>query len=206
MSLRLKAMGVKNYKNGFNLTIHEELIELPMSWKKPQMIFVNSMSDLFHKDVPDEFIIRLVDTMCKSPWHYYQILTKRAERLEEISNRISWPINVWLGVTVESEDFTYRISLLNNVQSSVRFVSFEPLISQIRNVDLSNVDWAIIGGESGPNSRPIEKEWILRIKEICERDHTAFYFKQWGGINKKKTGNLLNGIKYLEFPVLKPTN
>ncbi len=201
MALRLKAMGVKNYKNGFDLTMHEELIELPLSWKKPQMIFVNSMSDLFHQDVTDEFIFALVETMRKSPWHKYQILTKRAERLEEISSRLSWPDNVWVGITVESEAYTYRINHLNKVQSSVRFISFEPLLSRIWNVDLSSIDWAIIGGESGPNSRPIEKEWILRLKEICERDHTAFYFKQWGGKNKKKTGNLLDGIKYLEFPL-----
>ena len=146
--------------------------------------------------------LSLLKRCSKSPWHTYQILTKRAERLEEISNQISWPDNVWVGVTVESEAYTNRIGHLKNVQSKVRFVSFEPLLSRIWNVDLSSIDWAIIGGESGPNSRPIEKEWILRLKEICDRDHTAFYFKQWGGKNKKKAGNLLDGIKYLEFPLM----
>jgi protein gp37 len=206
MALRLQAMGVENYKDGFKLAIHEQSLSLPLSWKKPQMIFINSMSDIFHRDVPDEFIQRIFEVMKATPWHTYQILTKRAERLDILDSRLDWPENAWMGVTIENPDYTYRVNHLKNCHAKVKFISFEPLLSEITQIDLSGIDWAIVGGESGPKSRPILKEWVLRIKDICERDQVAFYFKQWGGINKKKAGNLLDGVRYQAFPIIHHEN
>lgn len=202
MAHRLQAMKQPNYENGFNLTLHEKLLPQPFFWKKPKMIFVNSMSDLFHKDVPLSFIKKVFHVIQETPWHTYQILTKRAARLFDVSESLQWPKNLWMGVSVENIDYLDRIEYLRQTQAAVKFVSFEPLIGPINYVNLTDINWAIVGGESGPKSRAIQKEWILRIKDICEKANTAFYFKQWGGFNKKKNGNLLDGLRYQNFPEL----
>jgi protein gp37 len=193
MAIRLKAMGQPNYVNGFEITIHEQMLELPLMWKKPQMIFVNSMSDLFHEDIPLEFILKVFDTMQKAQWHTFQILTKRAERLEELSPFLPWADNIWMGVTVESSQYISRIDNLRNTGAKTRFISFEPLISSIPDLDLEGIDWAIVGGESGPGARPLKEEWVLEIREHCFENKVPFFFKQWGGTNKKKNGRLLEG-------------
>src|SRR5262245_36697861 len=167
MSLRLKLMGQKNYRNGFEVTLHEHALELPLKWKKPQRIFVNSMSDLFHKDVPVDFIQKVFATMRQASWHRFQILTKRADRLAELSPDIDWPANVWMGVSVESADYTWRIDHLRGVGARVRFLSIEPLLGPIPNLDLHSIHWAIVGGESGPGARPMQEEWVIEIREQC---------------------------------------
>lgn len=193
MAIRLKAMGQSNYINGFEITMHEQMLELPLTWKKPQMIFVNSMSDLFHEDVPLEFILKVFDTMQKAYWHTFQILTKRAERLEELSSLLPWGNNIWMGVTVENSQYVSRIDNLRNSGAKTCFISFEPLISSIPDLNLKGIDWAIVGGESGPGARPLKEEWVLEIREHCFKNNVPFFFKQWGGTNKKKTGRLLEG-------------
>jgi protein gp37 len=193
MAIRLKAMGQPNYVNGFEITMHEQMLELPLTWKKPQMIFVNSMSDLFHEDIPLDFILKVFDTMQKAYWHTFQILTKRAERLEELSSLLPWTNNIWMGVTVENSQYVSRIDNLRNSGAKTCFISFEPLISSIPDLNLEGIDWAIVGGESGPGARPLKEEWVLEIRELCLKNNVPFFFKQWGGTNKKKTGRLLEG-------------
>jgi protein gp37 len=200
MSLRLKLMGQKNYRNGFDLTLHEHAVGLPLKWKKPQRIFVNSMSDLFHKDVPADFIQRVFATMRQASWHRFQILTKRADRLAELAPSIDWPSNVWMGVSVESADYTWRIDHLCNVGARVRFLSIEPLLGPIPKLDLHNIHWAIVGGESGPGARPMQEEWVIEIRDQCQAAGVPFFFKQWGGVNKKKTGRELQGRTWDEMP------
>lgn len=201
MANRLLAMGSKRYTNGFGLTIHEDLFDLPLKWKDPRMIFVNSMSDLFHEDVPAEVIERIFTTMNKASWHRFQILTKRATRLLEYSKRLNWSSNIWMGVTIESERYLHRLRALDRVPAAIRFVSFEPLLSGIPvDTNLTNIDWAIVGGESGPGARPMDPAWIQQIKAICERDEVSFFFKQWGGVNKKKTGRILEGQTWDAMP------
>ncbi|MBU2630386.1 MAG: phage Gp37/Gp68 family protein [Proteobacteria bacterium] len=200
MAKRLKAMGSPNYKNGFNLTCHEHLLKQPISWKKSQMVFVNSMSDLFHESVPDAFIIRVFETMNYSNNHCFQILTKRSDRLQKISSLLKWSKNIWMGVSVENAEYLHRIDDLIETNAFVKFISFEPLLGPIPSVDLSGVDWAIVGGESGPKARPMEKSWVLDIKNECEKARIPFFFKQWGGINKKKTGRILDGKTWDEMP------
>ena len=201
MSKRLKLMGQKNYRNAFDLTLHPHMLELPLKWKKPQRVFVNSMSDLYHKDVPFEFIERVFDVMRRAHWHTFKILTKRPERLQELSPRIEWPDNVWQGVSVENADYAFRIDHLRNTGAQTKFLSIEPLLGPLPELNLSGIDWAIIGGESGPGARPMEAEWVRDIQRQCTEQGTAFFFKQWGGTNKKKTGNELDGQKFEEFPV-----
>jgi protein gp37 len=184
-------MGVPAYKNGFNLTIHPENLQAPLKTRKSKMIFVNSMSDLFHNDVPDSFIHQILNVMREAYWHTFQILTKRSSRLKEFSKDVSWPENVWVGVTVESEDLIYRIDDLKCTGAKTKFLSMEPLLTQMHNLDLSGIDWVIVGGESGPASRPMEESWVLDIKDQCEKFDVPFFFKQWGGVNKKKAGRLL---------------
>lgn len=191
MAYRLKAMGVPAYKNGFDITIHPENLLTPLKTLKSKMIFVNSMSDLFHEDVPDVFIHQVINVMSKAYWHTFQVLTKRSSRLKEFSKDISWPDNVWVGVTVESDDLVYRIDDLRCTNAKTRFLSMEPLLTPINNLDLSGIDWVIVGGESGPGSRPMEERWVLDIKQQCETFNIPFFFKQWGGVNKKKAGRLL---------------
>jgi protein gp37 len=200
MANRLKAMGQKKYKNGFKLTLHPENIEEPLKFKKPQIIFVCSMSDIFHKNVPDEFILKLFEVMNKAHWHIFQVLTKRAERLESLAEKINWTKNIWMGVTVESEKYINRISYLQKTKAYIKFISIEPMLGPINNLPLDGIDWVIVGGESGPNARPIYKEWVENILLQCRKNEVAFFFKQWGGVNKKKNGRLLNGRTYDEMP------
>jgi protein gp37 len=197
---RLQAMGQPNYRNGFTLTLQEHVLEYPLSWKKPQMIFVNSMSDLFHKDVPFEFVQQIFDVMQRAHWHIFQILTKRSERLLELNTHITWPENVWMGVSVENSNYTFRINHLRKTTAKIKFLSLEPLLGPLPALNLSNIDWVIVGGESGPKSRPIKTGWILEIKEQCQRMNIPFFFKQWGGKSKKKNGRLLEGREWSEMP------
>ena len=205
MALRLQAMGNPSYTNGFSVTLHEDALELPLKWKKPQTIFVNSMSDLFHEDIPLEFILHVFDIMRRADWHCFQILTKRSERLLELSPQLPWKSNIWMGVTVESNNYTYRIKHLKQTGAAVKFLSLEPLLSPIPNLQLNEIDWVIVGGESGPNARPMYKEWVIDIKNQCQIGKIPFFFKQWGGINKKKAGRELEGRIWSETPSLLPS-
>ena len=200
MAYRLQAMGQKKYINGFRLTIHPETIEDPMHLKKPQMIFVCSMSDIFHKDVPEDFILKLFETMNRAHWHIFQVLTKRAERLAELSPKINWTKNIWMGVTVESDFHTDRIEYLTESGAITKFLSIEPMLSDIPNLPLEGVDWVIVGGESGPGARPIEYGWVKNIQRQCANKKVPFFFKQWGGVHKKKSGRLLDGRTFDEMP------
>ncbi len=200
MANRLKNMGLKKYENSFNLTLHYENIEDPLFMKKPQTIFVCSMSDIFHKDVPDEFILKLFEVMNKAYWHTFQVLTKRAERIKELNDSITWTKNIWLGTTVESEKVTHRIDYLRESGAYIKFLSIEPLLTPINDLKLKNIDWVIVGGESGAKARPILKEWVVDIKNQCNTQDVPFFFKQWGGKNKKKAGRLLDNNTYDEMP------
>jgi protein gp37 len=200
MSKRLKLMGNRNYANEFQVTLHEHMLAQPLKWRKRQRVFVNSMSDLYHKDVPFEFIRKVFDVMCRADWHTFKILTKRAERLEELSPRLPWPDNVWQGVSVENEDYTWRIDHLRRIGTKTKFLSIEPLLGPIPKLDLTGIDWIIIGGESGPGARPMAKEWVLDIIAQARAQHVPIFFKQWGGTNKKKTGRELDGRTYDEMP------
>lgn len=201
LSRRLKAMGQKNYVNGFKLTLQPHMLELPLKWKKPQTIFVNSMSDLFHKGVPTDYIQQVFDVMNKAHWHRFQVLTKRAERVAELSDVLNWSDNIWMGVSVENKNFLHRIDYLRSTKARIKFLSLEPLLSPLKNLDLENIDWVIVGGESGFKARPVKEDWIIDIKNQCDDAKTAFFFKQWGGKNKKKTGRLLEGQTYNAMPV-----
>lgn len=201
MAHRLKEMKSPNYANGFKVTLQPHMLDKPLKWKKTRMIFVNSMSDIFHKDVPFEYIQQIFEVMRKAHWHTFQILTKRSERLRRLSSEINWPDNVWMGVSVENTKTKSRIEDLQGTGAKVKFISFEPLLEKVERFNLDWIDWVIVGGESGPKSRPMEKEWIMRIKWYCDIYKTPFFFKQWGGVNKKKNGSLLNGKSYKEMPV-----
>jgi protein gp37 len=195
-------MGQKKYANGFQLTLHPETLELPLRWKKPQMIFVNSMSDLFHHAVPLEYIQRVFGTMRAASWHQFQVLTKRSGRLLAFSERIDWPSNVWMGVSVESERYIGRIDHLRKTGAQIKFLSLEPLLGPLERLDLNGVDWVIVGGESGPGARPIRAEWVTSIRNQCLEAGVAFFFKQWGGVQKKRRGRILEGRTYDETPRL----
>lgn len=203
MAKRLQAMGQEKYKNGFELTLHPETLNEPYLWKKPKMIFVNSMSDLFHKDVPVEYIQKVFKVMNENPQHVFQVLTKRADVLNYYDSEgwLNWTHNIWMGVTIEDKTVTKRIDLLRNTGAKVKFLSCEPLLTALPNLNLQNIDWVIVGGESGRTPRPIEEEWVLQIQEQCKNQSVAFYFKQWGGTNKKKNGRLLKGSTHSEMPV-----
>lgn len=201
MSMRLQAMGNPNYANGFNLTVHEEALELPLKWKKPQNIFVNSMSDLFHENVTDDFIFRVFESMRWANWHRFQILTKRSERLLQLDPKLKWMPHIWMGVTVERQDYVYRVEHLQKTHASVKFLSIEPLLGRISNLNLDGINWVIVGGESGPRCRPIDKSWVLEIRDQCQSERVPFFFKQWGGINKKKAGRVLDGRTWSELPL-----
>lgn len=200
MALRLKAMGQPNYAHGFEVTLQEHMLERPLQWKKPQRIFVNSMSDLFHKEVPVEFIQKVFSVMQKAWWHQFQVLTKRSERLYELNPHINWPHNVWMGVSVENSDYTFRIDHLRNTQAKVKFLSLEPLLGPLSGLNLENIDWVIVGGESGPEARPLAEEWVIDIRDQCLASNTSFFFKQWGGTRKKTTGRVLQGRTWDEMP------
>lgn len=201
MALRLQAMGQTNYANGFELTLQEHMLERPLQWKKPQLIFVNSMSDLFHKDVPVEYIHRVFDVMRRASWHNFQVLTKRAERLAKLSEKIDWPDNVWMGVSVETQKYAYRIDHLRQTGAKIKFLSLEPLLGPLQQLNLEGIDWAIVGGESGPRARPIKREWVIGIRDQCLSAKVPFFFKQWGGTNKKKSGRSLDGRTWDQLPV-----
>jgi len=201
MAHRLQAMGVHNYRNGFQVTLHDHLVDTPLTWTKPRMIFVNSMSDLFHEDVPLEFIARVFATMQSAHWHTFQILTKRSERLRELAPKLHWPRNVWMGVSVETQDYVARIDDLRSTEAAVKFLSLEPLLEPLRKLNLTNIDWVIVGGESGPGARPMKLEWVTEIRDQCVREDTSFFFKQWGGFHKKKNGRVLEGRTWDEFPI-----
>ena len=197
---RLQMMGQRNYINGFKLTLHEHMLEVPLAWKKPQMIFVNSMSDLFHEEVPTTFIRKVFDSMRRASWHTFQILTKRADRLRQLDAKIDWPANVWMGVSVESKRYAFRIEHLRHTHAAVKFLSVEPLLGPLPGLNLQGVQWVIVGGESGPGARPIAKEWVTDIRDQCLSAGVSFFFKQWGGINKKRTGRLLEGRTWDDLP------
>jgi protein gp37 len=200
MAKRLQAMGVVRYRNGFNVTMHEDLLEVPTTWRQPRIIFVNSMSDLFHEDIPLKFIRRVFSTMLATPQHTYQILTKRSERLKELAAELIWPSNVWMGVSVEDERVLHRIDDLRAVPAAVRFLSCEPLIGPLRKLNLAGIHWVIVGGESGPGARPMQKEWVESVRRQCRAQRVPFFFKQWGGVRKDLTGRKLNGRTYDEMP------
>ena len=202
MAKRLTAMGQRNYQQGFKVACHEHALELPLHWKKPQTIFVNSMSDLFHKEVPEDFILKIFEVMEEASWHTFQVLTKRSERLLELSESIKWPDNVWCGVSVENQDCVYRIDHLRRIPSAIRFISFEPLLGPLIGLDLTNIDWVIVGGESGPGARPMKKSWVIEVRNQCIEAGVPFFFKQWGGVNKKKNGRSLDGRTWSELPVV----
>ncbi|HRU98320.1 MAG TPA: phage Gp37/Gp68 family protein [Ruminococcus sp.] len=203
MAHRLKAMGNIRYENEFEVTIHEDLIDKPLHWKKPKRIFVNSMSDLFHKDIPDEVIIRIFQTMNKANWHTFQILTKRSDRLAALSKKINWTPNIWMGVSIENKETIFRAEHLKNTNAAIKFISAEPLLESIDDIDLNGIDWLIVGGESGPCCRPLSEEWVVELQNLARKANTAFFFKQWGGINKKKNGSKLRGKYYKEYPKVK---
>ncbi len=200
MAERLQAMGQANYGNGFELTLQPHMLDLPLRWKKPQTIFVNSMSDLFHKDVPVAYIQRVVDVMRRAHWHRFQMLTKRADRLAELSSEISWPENVWMGVSVENGSYISRIDDLRATGACVKFLSVEPLLGPLPALNLQGIDWVIVGGESGPRARSMDPEWVTDVRDQCRRARVPFFFKQWGGTNKKKAGRLLGGRTWDEMP------
>ncbi len=202
MALRLQAMGQSNYRNGFRLTIHEQVLELPLIWKKPQIIFVNSMSDLFHEDVPIDFILKVFDIMQRASWHTFQILTKRSQRLMSLDKEIDWPDNVWMGVSVETSKYMSRIDHLRHTHAHIRFLSLEPLLGPLPNLNLHGINWVIVGGESGPGARPIMEEWITEIRDQCLSAKVPFFFKQWGGVWKKRNGRFLQGRTWDEMPIM----
>lgn len=200
LSKRLKAMGHEKYRRAFKLTLHPDTLEIPYTWKKPKKVFVNSMSDLFHEDIPLAYIQQVFSVMNALPQHQFQILTKRAERLAEVSAELTWTENIWMGVSVEDERVMDRINHLRNTEAYIKFLSLEPLIGPLPHIDLTNIDWVIVGGESGPGCRPMERKWVLDIKAQCRKAEVAFFFKQWGGTNKKRTGRTLSGRVYNEMP------
>ncbi len=200
LALRLRAMGQANYANGFELTLQEQMLDLPLSWKKPRAIFVNSMSDLFHKDVPASYVHRVFEVMRKAYWHQFQVLTKRSDRLLELSSELTWPPNVWMGVSVENADYAFRIDHLRQTGACVKFLSLEPLLSALPNLNLRGIDWVIVGGESGPGARPMEPEWVREICGQCIKARVPFFFKQWGGVHKSKTGRRLDGRTWDQMP------
>ncbi|MCG3155307.1 MAG: hypothetical protein DKINENOH_01913 [bacterium] len=201
MAYRLQAMGQSNYANGFDVTLHERTLQLPLKWKKPQTIFVNSMSDLFHKDVPVEFILRAFDVMRRANWHQFQILTKRSARLLELDPILPWASHIWMGVSVETEDYLFRIDHLRHTAAQVKFLSLEPLLGPLQRLNLKAIDWVIVGGESGPGARPMNPLWVINIRNQCQKAGVPFFFKQWGGTKKKKNGRELEGRTWEEMPI-----
>lgn len=205
MAKRLKAMDMPRYSRGFAVTLQEDVLDAPLRWKKPKMVFVNSMSDLFHEDVPTAYVRRVFDVMQQTSHHTFQVLTKRSPRLAELAPSLPWPPNVWMGVTAENADCVFRINDLRQTGAAVKFLSLEPLLSPLPNLELNDIDWAIVGGESGPRARKMEPAWATDIRDQCISAGVPFFFKQWGGVNKKKTGRLLDGRTWDELPALRDT-
>lgn len=200
LSHRLQAMGNYNYRNDFEVTLQEQMLRLPFSWKRPHRVFVNSMSDLFHEEVPVEYIARVFEVMREAHWHQFQVLTKRAERLQQLAPSLPWPGNIWIGVSVETKPYLYRLDHLRCTPAAIKFISFEPLLESLGAVDLHGINWVIVGGESGPGARPMERSWAVEILQACRRAGVPFFFKQWGGTNKKRAGRLLDGRTWDEAP------
>ena len=200
MANRLQKMGNKRYTHGFALTLQEDVLELPITWKKPKLIFVNSMSDLFHDEVPEWFVKNTFDVMRQASWHEFQVLTKRSKRMKDILESMELPPNVWLGVSVENKDYTFRIDHLRQVSAAVRFLSLEPLLGPLPDLRLKGIDWVIVGGESGAKARSMDEDWVLEIKAQCYNGRIPFFFKQWGGVNKKRAGRILQGRTWDSLP------
>jgi protein gp37 len=198
---RLQLMGQANYKNGFRLTVQPHMLEVPLRWKTPKRIFVNSMSDLFHEDVSADYIKKVFAVMARADWHQFQVLTKRSGRLQELSPVLPWPGHIWQGVSVENEDYLDRIDDLRASGAAVKFLSLEPLLGPLPKLNLRGIDWVIVGGESGPGARPMRPEWVIDIRDQCIRQSVAFFFKQWGGVQKSKTGRRLQGRTWDEMPL-----
>jgi len=200
MARRLRAMGQKRYTNGFRVTLHPEALNEPCGWKKPRIVFVNSMSDLFHERIPLDFIQDVFTVMKENRQHTFQILTKRSQRLRRLAPLLKWSENIWMGVTVENNDYIERIDDLLQVDARIRFLSLEPLLGPVPDLLLTGIDWVIVGGESGPGARPMHQRWVLDIREHCEETGVPFFFKQWGGVNKKRAGRLLQGRTWDNYP------
>jgi len=200
MANRLRAMGQRNYARGFELTLQPQMLDLPLRWKRSKRIFVNSMSDLFHADVPVEFIQKTFDVMHRARWHQFQILTKRSERLRDLDSQLEWRPNIWMGVSVENARYRCRIDDLRETHAHIKFLSLEPLLGPLPNLDLSNIDWVIVGGESGPRARHMDPFWVCDIRDQCQSAGVAFFFKQWGGVLKSRTGRDLDGRTWEQMP------
>lgn len=200
MAERLQAMGQANYVNGFQLTLQPHMLERSLKWKRPQTIFVNSMSDLFHEGVPIEYIQKVFRVMNRADWHRFQILTKRAERLEALSLLLNWTSNIWMGVSIERDEYRERVDHLRRTGASIKFLSLEPLLGPLPFLDLTGIDWVIVSGESGPQSRPMDPEWVIDLRDQCRRAGVPFFFKQWGGKNKKRAGRMLEKRVWNEMP------
>ena len=200
MAKRLKAMGQQNYINGFEVVCHPHMLDVPLKWKKSNMVFVNSMGDVFHEKVPLDFIKQVFGVMNIADQHFYQVLTKRAKRLLELSEMIKWDSHIWMGVTVENKTFKYRIDYLRKTPAKIKFLSLEPLLGSLGELNLSGIDWVIVGGESGPRARSIEADWAREVRDQCIEQNVPFFFKQWGGIQKKKNGRVLDGVTWDEMP------
>ena len=200
MSRRLRAMGMEKYRNGFSVTVHEATLREPLKWKKPRLVFVNSMSDLFHKSVPTAFIESVFEVMNEASRHTFQVLTKRPGRVRQMSARLNWTSNIWMGVSVESERWMDRVEVLKETDAGTKFLSLEPLLGPLPGLDLAGIDWVIAGGESGPGARPMEADWVRDIRDNCVRSEVPFFFKQWGGVFKRRTGRALDGCTWDEMP------
>ena len=205
MANRLQAAGVEKYENGFYSTMHEDALQEPLRWKKERMIFVNSMSDLFHSGVSTEFILSVFDVMNQSSHHTFQVLTKRPARVAKMNNRLPWAKNIWMGTSIESEECLSRLDHLRDTDAYIKFLSLEPLLGPLPNLNLEGVDWVIVGGESGPRARPMHKEWVREIRDICIEKRVPFFFKQWGGVFKKRNGRILDRKTWNQFPITETT-
>jgi protein gp37 len=202
MAKRLKAMGQQRYRNEFKVTLQPDMLDVPLHWRRPRMIFVNSMSDLFHNDIPTDYIAKVFAVMQAASWHTFQVLTKRPERAAELAPDLPWPANVWMGTTVESADYLHRIRSLVQIPATIRFLSLEPLLGPIPKLPLKGIHWVIVGGESGPEARVMESKWVFKIRDQCQEFGVPFFFKQWGGINKSLAGRDLDGRLWSEMPIL----
>jgi protein gp37 len=200
MAGRLQAMGQANYKNGFKVTLQPQMLDLPLHWKSPKRIFVNSMSDLFHDDVPDDYINQVFQVMNRADWHQYQVLTKRPSRVRKMGKKLKWGPQIWMGVSVETQKYATRIEDLRKTGAHVKFLSLEPLLGPLPDLNLDAIDWAIVGGESGPGARPVDPQWVTDIRDQCVSAGVPFFFKQWGGVQKKRTGRTLDGRTWDEMP------
>ncbi len=201
LSRRLRAMGQKNYRNGFEVTLHPHMLEHPLRWRRPRRIFVNSMSDLFHDDIPNTYVVQVFEIMTRAPWHQYQLLTKRSKRLLTLNRLLNWQPQTWMGVSIEDEDHLFRADHLRKTRAHTKFLSIEPMIGRLNKLDLQGINWVIVGGESGPGARPIDAVWVREIRDHCVRAGVPFFFKQWGGVFKSRTGRLLDGRTWDEMPV-----